>query len=285
MQNSLTLLANVLSMVGAVFGVISGVYALFQIQGNGRLTQILMLALMGSLLSAAWIYRRIKRKITTVLGAKLDYPSYQVRRATREDLIAISRMQKSFYPDDAVPLDLYREWYDVNGNGFFVVVLSRLGGRPDLEDIIGHFTFLAIGEQRMKLYREGKIRETDIRGVDLVAPAESVVVENIYIESIIVKANHRRHAMPCLLGMLKTMTLSFCNGAVPQYVYAMAATGDGRKALHSLSCFELLEPSSGGKRVDEHTMHRAAFEKFVSAVEARGEQYEINQLNRRLRAS
>ena len=91
--------------------------------------------------------------------------------------------------------------------------------------------------------------------------------------------------MPCLLRMLKTMTLSFCNGATPQYVYAMAATGDGRKALRSLSCFELLEPSPGGQRGDGHTMHRSKFETFVAAVEARGEQYEINQLNRRLQTA
>ena len=56
----------------------------------------------------------------------------------------------------------------------------------------------------------------------------------LYIESVIIKRQHRRNAMFCLVRMLRTMVLNFCDPKAARHAYAMAATKDGEKTLRGM---------------------------------------------------
>lgn len=229
--------------------------------------------LLSSTLLLYSIYPAFKRRMASIVGP-INFPTYQVRYATRDDLNEIAELQASFYAKDAVPLHRYKEWYSVNPDGFFVIEMTT-----PKKELIGHFTLLAIKNDRMEAYKAGAIKETDILKYDLFSPAEKSTIKDIYVESIIIKKEHRRHAIPSLIRILKTTILSFCDPEIVEKVYAMAATLDGKKTLRGMN-FSLIDTPVGHKRLDEHEMYEADFTAFMTALERQELSCEMRLLSR-----
>jgi len=211
--------------------------------------------------------------MTSIVGP-LNFPTYQVRYASKADLNEIAAMQAQFYPNDAVPLQRYKDWFSVNPEGLFVIEMTS-----PKKDLIGHFTLLAIKNDRMEAYKSGLIKETDILGCDLFDPQQKSKIKNIYVESIIIKKEHRRHAIPNLIRILKTTVLSFCDPAVAERVYAMAATTDGKRTLRGMG-FNVVDCPAGQKRVDNHEMYETTFPEFMAALERQELNCEMRLLSR-----
>ena len=222
-------------------------------------------------MSFALFYLPGAKKRRAAVGS-LDFPTYQVRYAARDDLKEIFALQKHFYSEDAVPIERYKEWYAANPDGFFVIEMTS-----PKKQLIGHFTLLAIKSDRMTAYKAGKIREADILGCDLFGPELKSKMKEIYVESLIIKKEHRRYAIPNLIRILKTTILSFCDPLVVESVCAVAATADGAKTLRCMH-FEVLD--SEHKRLDGHEMYRANFANFMVELEQHERNCEMRLLAR-----
>lgn len=74
--------------------------------------------------------------------------------ASYEDLVWIAKLEKRRYGSDAVPLETFSEWYNVNRYGFFVI--RQAGVR------IGHIDILPIYAPDFAPYGRGEIFETDL---------------------------------------------------------------------------------------------------------------------------
>jgi N-acetylglutamate synthase-like GNAT family acetyltransferase len=266
-----------LKIISSGIGVISGALGILTAEGNWRTISLCALLIIVSLALYFTLSKILRHHFTTVIG-DMPPPRYSIREARINDLTSIAELQRSFYPDDAVPIELYKEWYEVNPNGFFVIE-SKTTSKDGLEhkELVGHFTFLAIRDECMDLYREGEIRETDIRHYSLLGPDD--VIKNLYVESVIVKKSHRRHAMFCLVRMLKTMVCNFCDPEVAERVYAMAATKDGEKTLKGMG-FTRIERQNRKDRKDGHEMFDCSFESFMKTIIERETKHEINMLHR-----
>jgi hypothetical protein len=215
----------------------------------------------------------------TVIGSMP--PRYGIREAQVSDLEEITKIQRSFYPSDAVPIEVYREWYSANPDGFFVIeaTLTNNDG-SEHKEIVGHLTFLAIKDEMLERYKIGQIRETAIGSKDLFRSSEKSLIKNIYIESVIVKRAHRRQGVFCLIRMLKTMIVSFCDEGIAEKVYAMAATDDGIRMLKGMGFSIFVHRDMREKRLDGHEMYECDFKDFMKVVIDRETKHEINMLRR-----
>jgi hypothetical protein len=269
--------ADNFKIISSGIGVISGGLGIVTAQGNPRTISICALLIVVSLALYSTIINIFRHRFTTVIG-NFPPPRYSIREARITDIQGIADLQNSFYPDDAVPADIYKEWFEANPEGFFVIE-SKTTSKQGFEqkELVGHFTLLAIRDDCLKLYREGDIRETNIRGYNLLGPDE--IKRTIYVESVIVKKSHRRHAMFCLVRMLKTMIYNFCEPEMVERVYAMAATNDGEKTLRGMG-FTQVTRENRLKRVDGHEMFECEFSQFMKAVIDRETKHEINMLHR-----
>ncbi len=226
---------------------------------------------------------RAYRKVTpryTVVADSSNVNNYFVRYATFADLQDICNLQKEAYTaEDAVPVKLYQEWYEVNPDGFFVLEVSG-----KVNQVVGHLTLLAIKEERLNLYKSGLIRETEIRGCDLIPSGNKAEIKDLYVESFIIKKSHRKSGIPCIYRMMKNMVLSFCDPKVAKWVYAMAATGDGEKTIEGMKTVsgEKFNPVSiAVDRADSHNMYAVDFQDFLKIAETKESQFEFNMLHRR----
>ena len=262
---------KIFEIVSASFGIVGGVVGLYGATGEAQMLGLWAALLISSCLLLYFIYPALKRRRASILGS-LDFPVYQIRYATREDLKEISVLQRHFYSEDAVPLARYKEWYDANPDGFFVIEMTS-----PKKELIGHFTLLAIKNDRMEAYKAGKIRETDILACDLFTPALKSKVKQIYVESLIIKKEHRRHAIPSMIRILKTAISSFCDPQAVQSIYAVAATNDGAKTLNAMR-FNTVDTDH--KRLDGHEMYRANFTEFMEALGQHELNCEMRLLNR-----
>ncbi|TWT94470.1 hypothetical protein [Stieleria varia] len=271
---------NSLNFIGPGIGFVSGIIGIIGADGNLRIVGISTMLIV---LSGAFFYQiqyEIRRRFASVIGYKMP-PMYSVREAMESDLVEIAKLQASFYPDDAVPVELYKEWYDVNQDGFFVIEARTIDSNGlESKELVGHFTLLAIKDDCMELYREGDILETGIRHYNLLSDKEKDSIKSIYIESIIIKKAHRRHAMFCIVRMLRTMICHFCNPDVVEKVYAMAATQDGEKTLLGLG-FTLVGRKNRKQRLDKHEMYESDFSSFLANIIDRESKHEVNMLHRK----
>lgn len=266
-----------LKIISSGIGVISGALGILTAEGNWRTISICALLIIISLALYSTLNKLLRHHFTTVIG-EMPPPRYSIREARITDLQGVADLQESFYPDDAIPVNLYKEWYEVNPDGFFVIE-SKTTSKDgfELKELVGHFTFLAIRDECLNLYREGEIREKDIRHYSLLGPDD--VIKNIYVESVIVKKAHRRHAMFCLVRMLKTMVCNFCDPEVVERVYAMAATRDGEKTLRGMG-FTQVTRARLAERLDGHEMFECDMAQFMKTLIDRETKHEINMLHR-----
>jgi hypothetical protein len=129
-------------------------------------------------------------------------------------------------------------------------------------------------------YKNGEILETHIGSKDLFSSSERSLIKNIYVESVIVKRAHRRQGVFCLIRMLKTMIVNFCDKEIAEKVYAMAATDDGIRMLKGMGFSAFVRRDMRQKRLDGHEMYECDFKEFMEVVIDRETKHEINMLRR-----
>lgn len=269
---------NALQFVGSGLGIVGGIIGVVGWEGQFNVIGLSITLVIISVALFITLYRNYKRKNTTVIG-NCNLPSYYVRSTNSNDLIEIAKLQKEFYPDDAVPFDLYKEWFDKNSKGFFIIESkSTCINGIETKEIVGHFTFLPIKEERMKYYLKGQILETDIRGADLHSPQEMKSAKSIYVESVIIKHKHRRIAVFCLIRMMKSMLDYFCSSDHNiNKIFAMAATNDGVKTLKGMH-FEKVPGINAEDRKDKHDIFECDYGVFYKGILDRERKFEINLL-------
>jgi hypothetical protein len=283
LKNPYQFIAFIVGIILSIIGLISAIVTIVTAPDpnlRSVATIVLMVIVSITLLIVCCISAySIFKNMITVIGY-VTPPRYGVREAQVSDLVEIAKLQKAFYPTDAVPLKVYKEWYSVNPEGFFVIeaTITRDDG-SEYREIVGHFTFLAIKDECLESFKRGEILETTITQKDLLSSSEKSIIKNLYIESVIVKRAHRRQGVFCLIRMLKTMICNFCDPKIAEKVYAMAATGDGEKALKGMG-FSMVRHHMRLPREDGHEMYECDFKNFMEVVIDRETKHEINLLHR-----
>lgn len=104
---------------------------------------------------------------------------YQVESATITDLFIICGLAKKVYSGiDVIPLEIMKEWFLKNPNGFTVIKNNR--GK-----ICGNLDILPLKDNVLRQFIEGKIIERDFSADDIYSPKESDEIEHLYVESFV----------------------------------------------------------------------------------------------------
>jgi hypothetical protein len=146
--------------------------------------------------------------------------------ASLDDLNWIAELERRQFNKDAVPLDILREWYEANPNGFLVV-------RDDKDSRVGHIDILPVREPPFKLFEQGTIVESGIRGNSLFSPSEREKVQDLYVESIVILGENEEVHRAAVTALLNHLDDILAHVAVPaniRYIYGLAAT---REATNS----------------------------------------------------
>lgn len=195
-----------------------------------------------------------------------------LRCALPEDLEQIAKLQTQFYPNDAVPFNKYKEWYEANPSGFFVMEDEEKG-------IVGHITMLAVREPILRKYKMGVIKETDIEGSDLFGIKERDQIDHIYVESVICAAEFKMAFSEAVARSFDSMMAIFADYKNLKTVYAMAATDRGEGLLNR---FAFEEIGTADERKDKHKMCQIAFPKFIERLNKLESRLEITALKKGL---
>ena len=245
-------------------GVISGIAGVLATPPGIRSWALFTLVISISIVAIIFlmtIYRERNRKNIGINPEIIDI-AFMVQEADEDDIRWIAELQKSIYSkQDAVPLNVLLEWYRVFPNGFFVI-------KDNSGKAVGHLDILPIKKDTLKLYKEGIITETEIRGECLFSPEETDKIIDIYIESLIVSIpdkNIRGFALREVIRSIPYIISHVGNPSKIKRISAMAATKDGESILTHMG-FQLI--SNSEKRKDGHKMFEAKFEDFYKGVMA-----------------
>lgn len=189
-------------------------------------------------------------------------PKFRFRPAHESDLPEIAALQRRVYsPSDAVPLDVLQEWFLVSPGGFFVLE-DKQGS------IVGHIDVLPIKPAALKLYKEGKIIETEIRGECLYSPSERDLIEDVYVESVIARPKlrtHRSAATRVILLSLDRIVGGIADVQKVRRLSAMAATVAGEQFSQRIGLKVISMPKD---RRDGHKMLEGDFQEIRQKVQA-----------------
>jgi len=276
MPKTLSYIFACISAIGGILGIVDGLKTADEV--NLSLIALSLLLVIISLFFLCELYAHARKLLAlrTTLE-KLSYPSYHISVATASHLAEISRMQRDYYDADAVPENLYREWYRSNPEGFFVIERSDVSSNE--KELVGHITIMSLKKQRLSLYLEGEILETEIRGNDIIPPDRNSEISHIYIESAIVSRKHRNRAIPEMIKNLPAILEHFCPGANVGMVYALAATRDGMRILKN-NGFVPHQTDHGRPRKDNHVLYQCPYPQFSDSVQKFCSHFESNRFSR-----
>jgi hypothetical protein len=243
----------------AFVGGVSGLIGILVAPPALLLPSILLLAAVLLGLFIWLLLRRFRREKPRQISAiKVDdiTDRYSIKQATPEEIEWIAQLEAKVYtdpPEDAIPEQILREWYESNRSGFSVM---RMNGRK-----MGHIDILPLRPKTLESFIEGHIKERDIRGDCLYSPDEKAGVRNLYVESIIIRDDddHEKPspmALKFLLCNFITLTKRLCDINAVERVYAIAATEDGEELMRSLGFKQV---KSGQQRADHHNLYVAEF--------------------------
>ena len=276
---------KILKKFFAFLGILSAVAGIATIPNQFSYTgKIISVILISSFISYA-LYEYIRRRFSRTSFGCCGIPGYGIRMAKLDDLRKICDLQKYFYGNDGVPLQLYQEWFEANPEGFFVLQKTTFNADNTFsKELIGHFTFLAVKSDIFNIYRQGKMIEQGIRGENLYKPNEKSKMDSIYIESLMIEDDpiSRSEGIRIIIRMMDTMLSKFCGDHNPESVFAMAATDNGVKTLEKWGF--VLDPNSEepGKRLDKHPMYISDFIAFKRKLKAKEDLLEMDLMNEKL---
>jgi hypothetical protein len=231
----------------AVIAIVIGIAPL--VLPNAEALLVLGIAVAVILLAVAlWVALPRSKQLDANAGLPMTFSFIQ---ATSEDLIWIADLQKRQFHGDAVPLEILREWYSANPNGF-IVIRDAKGTR------VGHIDVLPVREEPFRLFVEGKITERGIRGTSLVGIAERLEVRDLYVESVVVSSDKdvRKAAVGAILANLDEIFGHVAEPPSIRYVYGLAATKAGQEFMERWG-FEIA--SKPELREDKHPLYRTLY--------------------------
>jgi class 3 adenylate cyclase len=186
--------------------------------------------------------------------------------ASLDDISWIAQLEADTYDKlDAVPESLLRGWYETNPSGFFILKNSS-GER------IGHLDILPVRPDAMASFVAGDIREREIRPSDLYPKSERGLITSVYIESIIIRAEgHTATALVSVLSKFATILSNMCSLENLEFVYAMAATREGKELITHLG----LKPISGFSAQDTegHQLFRTTWASLATTLDQLSERF------------
>jgi len=246
----------------STIGAISGIAGILTSPDNIRLMSFYGILFVISISFVVYIISLLSSKSNKSIGVdpQIIDASFTIRGADEDDIRWIARLQKSVYSkNDAVPLNVLLEWYEVFPNGFFVIV--------DHNNMrVGHLDILPIKESALKKYKDGELVETEIRGECLYSKQELDKITDLYIESLIVSPKNPKIRPFVLRELMRSVSYIFSkvgNESTIKRISAMAATRDGERILGHLGFQKI---SGAEERKDSHNMYEAKFDNFYSKI-------------------
>jgi hypothetical protein len=253
---------------GTVFGIGGLAIELMTAPSNWRPTALLVLSaglfLVAGPVTGRQFVNEIQRTrrlnaaiahIDDVIKARED-SKYTVVRASAKDITWTVQLRADCYrEDEALSEDILQEWYSVNPNGFWIV--REVNGPR-----VGHLDLLPIRPRTLKRFCHGTITEQEITGDSLYSEDEKELVTDLYLEGIIISPlegspqTANAVAMRAVLHNFGTIINSICDPKNLRYLYGVAASDSGKKALLDLD-FQLLQ--SGEKRKDHSDLFEADY--------------------------
>jgi hypothetical protein len=178
----------------------------------------------------------------------------QAHPATPADLDWIFQLEIEAYSAQyAVARQTLDRWYGSNPGGFSILTMN---GRK-----IGHLTIIPLHPKILDSFVQGTILEQDIHEDCLHKPHERHLVQNLYIESIILDSAREHSILP--IKALTRLAHDFvplisrvCEPRNLENVYALAASGRGERFMNALG-FAMVR--SGQARADRRALYAAKF--------------------------
>ena len=214
------------------------------------------------LINGALKNRKASRALPAIEQLEDICTGYQIAPASAEEIDWIARLEAQIYaPEDAIPKRVLTEWYEKNPDGFSVIRMPN--GQK-----VGHIDILPLRPATQKAFLQGDIVEKDIRGDSLYAPSERHLIENLYVESIIVlppKGYSKAPAILCVLTNFVGLVERICNPNTVNSIYAIAASQSGDRLLRRLG-FDSIGSSDG--RIDGHDLFTIKFSELRKNITA-----------------
>jgi hypothetical protein len=206
--------------------------------------------------------RKASRALPPVEQIEDICTGYQIAQASADEIDWIARLEAQVYtPDDAIPKRVLMEWYEKNATGFSVIRMTN--GQK-----VGHIDILPLRPATQKAFLQGDIVEKDIRGDSLYSRSESQLIQDLYVESIIVlppKGFSKAPAILCVLTNFIALVGRMCDPNSVQKIYAIAASQSGDRLLRRLG-FDPIGSSEG--RVDHHDLFSVQFSELTKNIAA-----------------
>ncbi len=209
-----------------------------------------------------WRKRKASQALPRIEQLEDISAGYQTVQASVNEVDWIARLEAQVYtPADAIPKHTLKEWYNCNPTGFSVIKMKD--GRK-----IGHIDILPIRPATLKTFLEGNIVEKDIRGDSLYSPKEKHLIQDLYVESIIVLPPKGFSNAPAVLSVLTNfakLVERICDPANVGNIYAIAASESGERLLKRLGFDPIV---SSQTRADHHDLFAAKFVDLATNITA-----------------
>lgn len=166
---------------------------------------------------------------TELIDMELLRPSVpgDIKQVAIQELTAYSE-------NDAVPEYILREWYTKNPSGFNMIFY---GDKP-----IGHLNLLPFKEDFLARYIEGTVIEKEATADDIYPPESRSSIRDLYVESFAILTlprNLRGKVLIEVLSKFAEIASRVCPINQIRYIYALAATKDGKNLLSHLHFSEV----------------------------------------------
>ncbi len=179
---------------------------------------------------------------------------YSIVPAEETDLAWMAGLEAAaFSTDDAVPVDVLLRWFKKNPNSFNVVATHE-GSK------IGHINVLPVKPDSLGGFREGSVKETALLADSIFSYAERNSVEDVYVESVVIKPSRTislAPAMAAILSNFSPIVERIAEITTLKHVHAIAASQRGDKLLKKLG-FSCVKPAT--QRADRHDFYSISFE-------------------------
>lgn len=177
-------------------------------------------------------------------------PKFSVVPAEAADIPWIAQLEAAAYTaEDAVPLEILRNWFDRNPHGFSVIENAN-GER------IGHIDILPLRTEDARPFLKGRILEKEIPPDWIHPPSAKDRIGDLYVESIIIKKAVGLSTSPALFSVLQNLDSlieRICPLEQAKDIYAIEATASGKKLITRIG-FERCGEARA--RTDEHELFR-----------------------------
>jgi hypothetical protein len=112
MNRTLSVTVASIGVISGLLGMVGGLISTTEQRHASMISLSILLAAVSSTLLFE-VYFFAKRRRATIINS-ISVSSYHVCHASQAHIKEIVKLQKSHYPTDAVPEEIYLEWYEHN---------------------------------------------------------------------------------------------------------------------------------------------------------------------------